>query len=517
MIKIGRLMILAVLLAFVSCKKDNKEEKELVNKIPVANAGTDQTVKISEAVTLDGSASSDEDNDALIYKWVVASNNPAGISLSANNVAKPTFTAPVTKGTYTFSLVVNDGKADSKSDDVVISVVENKVNTKPVANAGNDISINTGEKVELDGSGSSDPEGDNLTYKWSEESGNPEDITLTDSDKAKASFTAPNTAGDYVFNLVVNDGNVDSDVDKVTVTVKQSQTTTGPKVTYSKVPRDGVNLKSVAYGNNIFVAVGYYGNSFNNEDKGSINYSADGINWNEVATMSGGDSWHKVVFDGGKFIVSGDYGAITTSTNGKDWNKESTAEQRDWYSIAFNSSKYVFTSGAARFGVSDKADMMNVTVKKSNYNDDVWYSIVYGADKFVMVGNNGRAGYSTDGTDWTFKTIDKNNYTRFGAVAYGNSGYVATASVGSTYTAISTDGIDWTMRKNSISVQGVAYINNNYVLLGTYLKDKKVYISSDLDFATKESVDIDGDFRSVVFGNGKYIVVGNKTAVIEMK
>ncbi|GEM_PF-6123570 len=517
MIKIGRLMILAILCILVSCKKDNKEEKELVNKIPVANAGTDQTVKVSDVVTLDGSASSDEDNDKLTYKWVVASGNPIAINLSANNAAKPTFTAPVTKGTYTFTLIVNDGKADSKSDDVIVSVVENKVNTKPVANAGNDITVNIGEKVELDGSGSSDPEGDNLTYKWSAESSNPEDVAIADPNKVKVNFTAPNTAGEYVFNLIVNDGNLDSDVDKVTITVTQSQTTTGPKVTYSKVPRDGVNLNSVAFGNNIFVAVGYYGNSFNNEDKGSLNYSTDGINWTEVASMTGGDSWHKVIFDGSKFIVSGDYGAIVTSTDGKNWDKKSTAEQRDWYSIAFNSSKYIFTSGAARFGVSDKTDMMNVTILKSDYNDDVWYSIVYGSDKFVMVGNNGRAGYSTNGTDWSFKTIDKSNYTRFGKVAYGSSGYIATASLGSTYTGISADGIDWTMRKNSISVQGVAYINNNYVLLGTYLKDKKVYISSDLDFSTVESVDADGNFKSVVYGDGKYIVVGNKTAVIEIK
>ncbi len=91
-----------------------------VNKTPVANAGPDQTVNEGILVTLDGSGSSDPDNDALIYSWTA----PAGITLSSSSVAKPTFTAPevTSDQNYTFSLTVNDGKTNSPVSQVTITV-----------------------------------------------------------------------------------------------------------------------------------------------------------------------------------------------------------------------------------------------------------------------------------------------------------------------------------------------------------------------------------------------------------
>jgi len=90
------------------------------NKVPIANAGIDQIVNEGSTVTLDGSASSDADNDPLTYKWTA----PSGITLSSTTTSKPTFTAPqFTKDTtYTFNLVVNDGTVDSPADQVDITV-----------------------------------------------------------------------------------------------------------------------------------------------------------------------------------------------------------------------------------------------------------------------------------------------------------------------------------------------------------------------------------------------------------
>jgi hypothetical protein len=91
-----------------------------VNKVPVANCGVDQTGNEGTTVTLDGSLSSDPDEDPLKYKWTA----PAGIMLSSTNAAKPTFTAPeVKKDTIlTFTLVVNDGTVHSESKSVKVSV-----------------------------------------------------------------------------------------------------------------------------------------------------------------------------------------------------------------------------------------------------------------------------------------------------------------------------------------------------------------------------------------------------------
>ncbi|MBI5057473.1 MAG: carboxypeptidase regulatory-like domain-containing protein [Nitrospirae bacterium] len=96
------------------------------------------------------------------------------------------------------------------------------INTGPVANAGPDrIDVATGSVVTLDGSGSSDADGDSLTYNWSFTSFPDGDTpVLSNHTQVTASFTA-NQVGSYVLSLVVNDGQADSLADTVTITTKE--------------------------------------------------------------------------------------------------------------------------------------------------------------------------------------------------------------------------------------------------------------------------------------------------------
>jgi hypothetical protein len=193
------------------------------NSTPVANAGIDQNITTGSTVTLDGSTSSDADGDSLSYSWTITSV-PAGSSASLSNasVARPTFTAD-NDGNYVFSLIVNDGLDNSSADTVTVTAAT--PNSTPVANAGIDQNITTGSTVTLDGSTSSDADGDPLSYSWSITSvpaGS--SATLSDASAARPTFTADND-GNYVFRLVVNDGSLNSSADTLTITAATPNST----------------------------------------------------------------------------------------------------------------------------------------------------------------------------------------------------------------------------------------------------------------------------------------------------
>jgi hypothetical protein len=88
-------------------------------------------------------------------------------------------------------------------------------NNPPVANAGADQSVAASAAVVLNGSASSDPDGDALTYSWTVVSGT---VTLINPTSAVATFTAPSSAATLVFQLTVSDGQATSS-DYITVTV----------------------------------------------------------------------------------------------------------------------------------------------------------------------------------------------------------------------------------------------------------------------------------------------------------
>jgi len=199
---------------------------DIQNRPPIADAGADQNAFKRNLVTLVGSGSNDPDGDTLAYLWT----QMAGTSITINNpdTPNPTFTPTVT-GTYTFNLTVSDGWGGSSVDYVDVVVA----NRPPIADAGPDSIVAKKNLVALDGAGSSDPDGDTLTFSWTQLSG--PTVTLSNADTATPSFIPP-TRGSYLFQLEVDDGDGGNSADTVQVTATNADpiADAGPDISMRK-------------------------------------------------------------------------------------------------------------------------------------------------------------------------------------------------------------------------------------------------------------------------------------------
>ena len=172
----------------------------LLNTPPTANAGADQNIPFGTAVTLDASGSSDSDGTISSYLWQEGTTTLSNLA----SFTKSDFTV----GTHTLTLTVTDNDGATATDTIVITVVGN---FPPLANAGADQIINLGDMLTLDGTGSSDPDGNITAYAWDEGGiaiGSTPSITLNSV-----------TAGTHIYKLTVTDNYGDSSSDTVVVRV----------------------------------------------------------------------------------------------------------------------------------------------------------------------------------------------------------------------------------------------------------------------------------------------------------
>ena len=174
------------------------------NNPPLADAGGPYAGEAgSTSVQFDGSASGDLDGDALTFAWDFGDGSSAS-GMMPTHIYE-------TAGNFPVSLVVNDGQVDSDPDATSAAIWAPPMNAAPVADPGGPYNGQPGQVVPFDGSGSSDPNGDPLTYAW--------DF----GDSSFGSGIAPThtfaVASTYNVTLTVNDGLVDSMAGSTTASI----------------------------------------------------------------------------------------------------------------------------------------------------------------------------------------------------------------------------------------------------------------------------------------------------------
>lgn len=182
--------------------------------LPVANAGDDQRGFVGDLFTLNGSQSRDPAGASLSYEWSMARPPGSTANLFGATTITPTFIAD-RPGTYLFTLQV---KARNLTDTDDMLVIVGEQNHAPIAVIAPIPDGEVGRATQLDGTGSSDPDGEPITYEW--RANFPPGLgTLINTTSATPSFT-PNAAGFFSFELVVRDRGGLTGRDQRTMTVR---------------------------------------------------------------------------------------------------------------------------------------------------------------------------------------------------------------------------------------------------------------------------------------------------------
>ena len=159
----------------------------------------------NQAVSFDASTSSDQDGDPLTYEWAFGDGAAATTVTSSHAFATAT--------TFTVSLTVRDGRGGANTTTRTVTVTpETTANRPPTAAfTASSLGVFTNQDVTVDAAGTTDPDGDVLTYAW------------TFGDGASASGTqvthAYAAAGSFTVTLTVNDGRGGTDTASKTVVV----------------------------------------------------------------------------------------------------------------------------------------------------------------------------------------------------------------------------------------------------------------------------------------------------------
>jgi PKD repeat protein len=230
---------------------------------PTANAGGPYTGTEGNAVTFDGSLSSDPEAPIAQYDWDFGDGgNGTGVNPSHTYAAN---------GEYTVTLTVTD--SDGETDDDTATATITIGNQAPVANAGPPVEGTVGSAVAFDGNGSDDAEGPIARYDWDYG-----DLT-SDLDAGPTPSHTYGAPGDYtvVLTVIDSDGSFDTDTTAASIDANPlpPRADAGP-------PAEGT----------AGVAVSFDGSGSDDADGNIVTYAWDFGDGSPVDTVSGVNPSH---------------------------------------------------------------------------------------------------------------------------------------------------------------------------------------------------------------------------------
>ena len=278
------------------------------NHPPIANAGTDQIISLpTNTVSLDGSASTDPENNISSYQWTKISG-PSSFNIVNANAVQTQLTN-LAQGIYQFELGVFDAQALFSKDtmEIIVSAAVSN-NLRPVAIAGNDTIIQTNQAscspvpitITLNGSNSYDSDGSITSYSWIGPNGiaNPNSAITTITGKFPGAFSV-------ILKVTDNNGAVGYDTVRFLIIPGNRPLVQAQLIPIGTLSQSRTSFAIAAAGNKLVFAGGWINDGNNSPSSARVDiYNISTGSWS-IAQLSEGRFDIGVAVLGNKIFFGG--------------------------------------------------------------------------------------------------------------------------------------------------------------------------------------------------------------------
>lgn len=193
--------------------------------------------------------------------------------------------------------------------------------------------------------------------------------------------------------------------------------------------------------------------------------TSDGVTWTyHASSIYGALGWQTGMYGAGKFIAfAGGYNVAAVSTdNGVTFNAQ-TVPNLNYFSSAYGNGLYVAFAQSGTPAIAISSDTVSWSTQNSPLSTGIGAS-TFGNGVFCIIGTGStpQCATSTDGVTWTVGTMPTlGGSGGYLGVVYGNGVFVA--GTNDAHTAVSSDGITWTLYSTGLA-GNVRYITFNGVV-----------------------------------------------------